>query len=42
MLGDQEIDEGTVAVRSRKDGDLGVMKVEAFAELLETHAAERR
>jgi len=42
VLGDQEIDEGTVAVRSRKDGDLGVMKVEAFAELLKTHAAERR
>ena len=42
VLGDQEIDEGTVAVRSRKDGDLGVMKVEAFAELLETHATERR
>ncbi|MGC6487240.1 MAG: threonine--tRNA ligase, partial [Planctomycetota bacterium] len=42
VLGDQEIDEGTLAVRSRKDGDLGVMKVEAFEELLRAHETERR
>jgi threonyl-tRNA synthetase len=30
VLGDKEVEAGTVAVRSRKDGDLGVMEVGAF------------
>ena len=41
VLGDNEIDAGTVAVRSRKDGDLGTMKVEEFAALLREHEAQR-
>ncbi len=32
VLGDAEVESGTVAVRSRKDGDLGRMTVDAFAE----------
>ena len=32
ILGDQEVENGTVAVRSRKEGDLGAMPVDAFAE----------
>ena len=30
MQGDNEKNAGTVAVRSRKDGDLGVMSVDEF------------
>ncbi|MFN3240265.1 MAG: threonine--tRNA ligase [Planctomycetota bacterium] len=41
VVGDQEVDAGTVAVRSRKDGDLGTMKVEEFAALLRKHEEER-
>ena len=32
VIGDKEAENGTVAVRSRKEGDLGAMPVEAFAE----------
>ena len=35
------IDADTVAVRSRKDGDLGTMTTEAFAALLRKHEQER-
>lgn len=31
VLGDKEVESGEVAVRSRKEGDLGVMALEAFA-----------
>ena len=30
VIGDKEVDEGTVSVRSRKEGDLGSMPVESF------------
>jgi len=30
VIGDKELENGTVAVRSRKDGDLGVLTVEEF------------
>ena len=30
VIGDKEVEEGTVSVRSRKDGDLGSMPVESF------------
>lgn len=32
VIGDKEMENGQVAVRSRKDGDLGVMSAEAFTE----------
>ena len=32
VIGDKEAEEGTVAVRSRKEGDLGAQSFEAFAE----------
>jgi threonyl-tRNA synthetase len=32
VIGDKEIENGEVAVRSRKDGDLGTMTVESFLE----------
>ena len=32
VIGDKEAESGAVAVRSRKDGDLGTMPVDAFAE----------
>ena len=31
IVGDKEIDEGKIAVRSRSEGDLGVMAVKEFA-----------
>ncbi len=34
VLGDKEVESGTVAVRSRKEGDLGAMTVEALIEKL--------
>jgi threonyl-tRNA synthetase len=30
VIGDKEVETGTVAVRSRKDGDLGTMELDAF------------
>ena len=30
ILGDRDLEEGTVGVRSREDGDLGAMKLDAF------------
>jgi threonyl-tRNA synthetase len=30
VIGDKEVENGTVAVRSRSQGDLGVMKLEDF------------
>jgi threonyl-tRNA synthetase len=42
VVGDQELANGSVAVRSRTDGDLGVMPLAAFGDLLAKLTAERR
>ncbi len=42
VIGDQEVDANMVAVRSRKDGDLGVMSTANFAALLRNCESERR
>ena len=43
VIGENEMNDKTVAVRSRKDGDKGVMSVDAFlAELLAEIAEKRR
>lgn len=43
IIGDKEMDNGQVAVRSRKEGDLGAMDVEAFIQkLTEEIAAKAR
>ena len=34
VLGDKDLENGTVGVRSREEGDLGAMSVEAFLERL--------
>jgi len=34
VLGDKELDEGTVAVRERKQGDIGVMTLDEFKEMI--------
>ena len=34
ILGDKEFEEGTVSVRSRKEGDLGAMTIEQITEKL--------
>lgn len=35
IIGDKEVDAGVVAVRSRKSGDLGTMKLEKFVDIIE-------
>ena len=43
VIGDNEMNDQTVAVRSRKDGDKGVMSVDAFlSDLLQEIAEKRR
>ncbi|MCA8950195.1 MAG: threonine--tRNA ligase [Planctomycetes bacterium] len=42
VVGDKEIEEGTVSVRSRADGELGSMPVAEFGDLLIKQTAERR
>jgi threonyl-tRNA synthetase len=43
VIGDKEIEQGLVAVRSRKDGDLGTMTLADFrAKLLEEIATKAR
>jgi threonyl-tRNA synthetase len=41
VIGDREVESGKVAVRARGGEDLGVMGIEAFAELLTTEIARR-
>jgi threonyl-tRNA synthetase len=41
VIGDQEIEAGTVAVRSRRDGDLGAMPVDALLVRLQTEVRQR-
>ncbi len=42
VVGDQEVEAGTVTVRSRQDGDLGTMTVAAFGETIDGLVRERR
>ena len=35
VVGDKEVEEGTVAVRSRFDADLGSMSVESISDLMD-------
>jgi threonyl-tRNA synthetase len=42
VVGDQELANGTVTVRSRADGDLGAMPIAAFGDLLQKLEAERK
>ncbi|MCA8941093.1 MAG: threonine--tRNA ligase [Planctomycetes bacterium] len=42
VVGDQEVEAGTVTVRHRKDGDLGAMSANALADLLDRMSSERR
>ncbi len=41
VIGDKEMEAGTVAVRSRKDGDLGSMDVEAFRAKITTEVKNK-
>ncbi|MCH2040329.1 MAG: threonine--tRNA ligase [Saccharospirillaceae bacterium] len=41
VVGDKEVEANTVAVRTRKGEDLGVMSIDAFIELLEGAIAQR-
>jgi len=41
VVGDREVEEGTVAVRSREGENLGSMKVDAFASLLGSEVERR-
>ena len=41
VLGDREAAAGTVSVRHRKDGDLGVMALDAFLDRIQDENARR-
>ncbi len=41
VLGDREVEEGTVNVRTRSGKNLGTMSIEAFVDLVKTAVAER-
>lgn len=41
VLGDEEIEDGKVAVRHRKDGDIGVMSLDEFANKIAGERASR-
>jgi len=41
VIGDNEVESGQIAVRSRKEGDLGVMSVGAFCEKLNIEITEK-
>jgi threonyl-tRNA synthetase len=41
VLGDREVEEGTLNVRTRTGKNLGTMSIEAFVELVETAVAQR-
>ena len=41
VIGDREVEEGTVAVRTREGENLGSMEVEAFVRHLQSDVARR-
>ena len=41
VIGDKELEQGTVAVRSRKDGDLGTMPLDEFLSKALTQVATK-
>ena len=41
VLGDKEVEEGVVAVRSRKNGDMGAMAPEALTGMLKEEIATK-
>jgi threonyl-tRNA synthetase len=41
VVGDKEVETNTVAVRTRKGEDLGVMTLDQFGEVLESAIAQR-
>lgn len=42
VIGDKEVESGTVSVRSRKDGDLGAKELGAFLSDILAEVAEKR
>ena len=42
VIGDKEVEEATVAVRRRSEGDLGAMKAEDFIAMLQKEIAEKK
>jgi threonyl-tRNA synthetase len=41
ILGDKELEEGNIAVRERKEGDIGAMPLAEFKEMLDAKRASR-
>jgi len=41
VIGDKELDSGAVAVRSRKEGDLGAMALDAFVTRITEEIGKR-
>lgn len=41
VIGDKEVEDGTVAVRRRGEGDIGAMKQEDFIAMLQEEIADK-
>jgi len=41
IVGDKEVEDGTVAVRRREEGDVGAMDLDAFLDMLQTEIEEK-
>ena len=42
VIGDKEVEDGTVAVRRRGEGDIGAMKQEDFIAMLQEEIADKK
>ena len=42
IVGDKELENGTVSVRKRKEGDTGVMKANEFLNLLKEEIDQKK
>lgn len=42
VIGDKDVENGAVSVRSRKAGDMGSMSVDEFVEMIKTEVEEKR
>ena len=42
IVGEKEVEDGTVSIRSYKEADMGTMKIDEFVEKIEDEIEERR
>ena len=42
VVGDKDVESGAVSVRSRKEGDMGSMDVDAFVDMIVKEVEEKK